>query len=205
MFETLINNITNFNVTESLMSANPLAIYITIFISLFLNGLTNLPSSQIIYLTLGYLTNINGFNFYLAVLLGAIGNTLGNLFLYRLIYNNSDFINSKLAKTLNINFTTLEKYNSYFKNKWWGWLILGKLTPSIKVLVPIICGTSKISYLRATVIFFLGSLFWAIGVTYLGFYFGKESSLLEFYIIVTLIYAIIGFFVYKKNSSDKKI
>ena len=203
MFETLINNITSFNITESLTSANPVTIYITIFISLFLNGLTNLPSSQIIYLTLGYLININSFNFYLAVLLGSIANTLGNLFLYRLIYNNSDFINSKLAKTLNINFVTLEKYNSYFKNKWWGWLILGKLTPSIKVLVPIICGISKISYLRACIIFFLGSLFWAMAVTYLGFYFGKESSLLEFYIIVTLIYAVIGFFVYKKNNSNK--
>lgn len=201
MFEILINNVTNFNITESLTSANPVTIYVTIFVSLFLNGLTNLPSSQIIYLTLGYIININNFNFYLAVLLGAIGNTLGNLFLYRVIYNHSDFINSKLAKTLNINFTVLEKYNSYFKNKWWGWLILGKLTPSIKVLVPIICGISKISYLRASIIFFFGSLFWAMAVTYLGFYFGKESSLLKFYIIVTVIYAVIGFFVYHKNNS----
>ena len=200
----MTNLFSNFNITELLSIADASSIYSTIFITLFLNGLTNLPSSQIVYLTLGYLININSFNFYIAILLGAFGNTLGNLILYKLIYNNSDFINSKLAKTLNINNEVLEKYNSYFKNKWWGWLILGKLTPSIKVLVPIICGISKISFLRAGIIFFLGSLLWAAAVTYLGFYFGKESSLLEFYLIVTFIYIIIGFFVYRKNNSKRE-
>lgn len=201
----MIELFSNFNLTDSLTSTNPISIYITIFVTLFLNGLTNLPSSQIIYLTLGYLININSFNFYIAVLLGAFGNTVGNLILYRLIYNNSDLLNSKLAKTLNINNEILEKYNSYFKNKWWGWLILGKLTPSIKVLVPIICGLSKTSFYRATVIFFTGSLLWAMAVTYLGFYFGKESSLLEFYLIVTFVYVVIGIFVYRKNNSKKEV
>jgi membrane protein DedA with SNARE-associated domain len=197
----MLESFSNFDVSNLLSTADPISIYITIFASLFLNGLTNLPSSQIVYLTLGYLVSINSFNFYIAVLLGALGNTLGNLILYKLVYNNSNLINSKLAKMLNINPEFLEKYNSYFKNKWWGWLILGKLTPSIKVLVPIICGLSKISFSKATIIFFTGSLFWAMGVTYLGFYFGKESSLLEFYLIVTLIYIVIGAIVYKKNNS----
>jgi membrane protein DedA with SNARE-associated domain len=197
----MLESFSNFDVSNLLSTADPISIYITIFASLFLNGLTNLPSSQIVYLTLGYLVSINSFNFYIAILLGALGNTLGNLILYKLVYNNSNLINSKLAKMLNINPEFLEKYNSYFKNKWWGWLILGKLTPSIKVLVPIICGLSKISFSKATIIFFTGSLFWAMGVTYLGFYFGKESSLLEFYLIVTLIYIVIGAIVYKKNNS----
>ena len=176
----------------------PITIYISTFVSLFLNGATNLPSSQFIYLALGYLINVRDFNFYFAVILGAVANTLGNFVLYKIIMNNSDFLNSKLAKFLNLDPVRLDKYNNYFKHRWWGWLILCKMTPSVKVLVPIICGLSRIPTKRTITIFFLGSILWASIVTYLGYYFGKEASLLQFYIIVTCIYVFIGSFSYLK-------
>ncbi len=190
----------NLEISEHVTS---LAIYITTFVTLFFNGLTNLPSSQFVYLTLGYLINIKDFNFYIAILLGTIANTLGNLVLYYIILSNSEFLNSKLAKFLAIDSEKLLKYNDYFKNKWWGWLILGKITPSLKVLVPVICGLSKVSLKRTLVIFSVGSLIWAIIVTYLGYYFGKQANLLEFYLIITLIYIVIGALSYFKIKLSK--
>ena len=190
----------NLEISEHVTS---LAIYITTFVTLFFNGLTNLPSSQFVYLTLGYLINIKDFNFYIAILLGTIANALGNLVLYYIILSNSEFLNSKLAKFLAIDSEKLLKYNDYFKNKWWGWLILGKITPSLKVLVPVICGLSKVSLKRTLVIFSVGSLIWAIIVTYLGYYFGKQANLLEFYLIITLIYIVIGALSYFKIKLSK--
>ncbi len=209
MQETITNtthqiySLFSLNLSEQISS---LTIYISTFVSLVLNGLTNLPSSQIVYLTLGYLINVNNFNFYVAIFLGALGNTIGNLILYKIIITHSDFLNSKLAKFLNINPENINRHNEYFKHRGWGWLILGKLTPSVKVLVPIICGMSRISFLKTSVIFFLGSLAWAIGVTYLGFYFGKQASLLQFYFIVTCIYIFIGslFYFLKISNKNKK-
>jgi membrane protein DedA with SNARE-associated domain len=207
MIETFSHNLNNllnifsaFNFSENVSA---LTIYISTFVSLFLNGLTNLPSSQIIYLTLGYLINVNNFNFYIAIFLGSLGNTLGNLLLYKIIYNNSDFLNSKFGKFMNIKSETLEKYTHYFRHRWWGWLIVGKLTPSLKVLVPVICGVSRISFSKAVIIFFTGSLVWASIVTYLGFYFGKQASLIQFYIIVTCVYILLGSLGYLKIKYNK--
>jgi len=192
------------NINSLLTNASETYIYITTFFSLLANGLINFPSSQIIYLTLGYLININSFNFYVAILLGAIGNTIGNFILYYLIYNNSHFLNDKLAFLLNTKNETLNIYTEKFKNKWWGWLIIGKLTPSVKVFVPIICGLSKISASKSFVIFFVGSLVWASVVTYLGFYFGKQASLLNFYLIVTCVYIFVGLAGYLKLKYTEK-
>lgn len=192
------------NITELLTNATPSQIYSIIFTSLIANGLINIPSSQIIYLTLGYLININSFNFYWAILLGATGNTIGNLILYKIIYNNSNFLNSKALIFLGVKSETLSKYNDSFKHKWWGWLILGKLTPSVKVFVPIVCGLSKISFEKSIIIFFTGSFLWASMVTYLGFYFGKQSSLINFYIVVTLVYFVIGVYSYLKMKDKNK-
>ncbi len=191
------------NITDLLTKANPSQIYSIIFTTLIANGLFNIPSSQIIYLTLGYLININDFNFYWAVFLGTLGNTIGNLILYKIIYKNSNFLNNKVLLFLGVKSETLFKYNDTFKNKWWGWLILGKLTPSVKVFVPIICGLSKIDLKKSIIIFFTGSLLWAIIVTYLGFYFGKQSSLINFYLAVTLIYILIGTYGYLKMKNKK--
>jgi membrane protein DedA with SNARE-associated domain len=195
----------NLNVADAITNASSTSIYYLTFISLVSNGLTNLPSSQIIYLTLGYAINLNNFNYLLAILIGAFGNTLGNLILYKLAYTNSDFFNLKIIKILNIKKELLENLSHKFKNKWWGWLILGKLTPSVKVFVPIVCGLIRISFLRACAIFFIGSFLWASLVTYIGFYFGKQASLSTFYTAVTVIYLIICLFVYLRVlSTDKK-
>ncbi len=176
-----------------------LYIYLGTFISLILNGAINVPSSQIIYLTLGYLISNSTFNPYLAILLGATGNTIGNFILYKIIYSNSDFINSGLAKVLNINSEKINKYTLYFNKHGLWWLVFAKLIPTAKVFVPIIAGLSKISLTRSIFIFFAGSLLWAIMVTYLGYYFGKQVNIFQFYLIVAGVYAAVMVISYLYN------
>lgn len=182
---------------------NPTLVYPALFILLFLNGLTNLPSSQIVYLTFGYfLTRYPQF-FALGIILGTVGNTIGNYILHNIVSKHHDFLNSKLAKLMGIRKDLLGIFMDKVNKKGTVWLIVGKVTPSIKVLVPVVTGLSKVSKGKAVAIFFLGSLVWACVVTYLGYYFGKSASLVQFYIIVTCIYFVIGLYGYFKLKNRK--
>ena len=201
-FSELYNNISILFSIDSTLS--PFAIYTSLFFSLFLNGLINIPSSQIIYLTLGYLVNRSDFDIYIAILAGSLGNTLGNLILYYIIKSKNVYLNQKIRSFFNISEDKLEKYNKIINQKGYLWLIIGKLTPSVKVLVPIICGISNLSFIKTFIIFFTGSVLWACMVTYLGYYFGKMASLKEFYIIVSLIYILIGLSLYLFAKFRKK-
>lgn len=82
---------------------------------------------------------------------------------------------------MDINREKIEKYTQMIQKHGTLWLIIGKATPSVKVFVPIVAGVAKISRLRAIAIFFLGSLIWAAGITYLGYHFGQRLDLAEFY------------------------
>lgn len=199
----MLESLATLDLNNLITSTSSTVVYFTTLIALVLNGLLNIPSSQIFYLTLGYMHNLADFNIYIAIILGAIGNTIGNYILYLIIYKNSDGLNSRFVKFLNIDKSKLEKYSMHFQNKWWGYLILGKLTPSIKVFVPIMCGLSKVSKIKSIIIFGAGSTIWALMVTMLGSYFGKQASLIDFYLIVTLVYVLIGFFVYFKYGNKK--
>ena len=46
------------------------------------------------------------------------------------------------------------KYKKYIENKGYFWLIIGKVTPSVKVFVPIIAGLSDIKTKKVLFIFF---------------------------------------------------
>jgi membrane protein DedA with SNARE-associated domain len=141
------------------------------------------------------------------ILIGAIGNTIGNMVLYKLIHRHSDFLNSKIAKLLNIDLVKLDYYMKQIETRGVWWLVVGKCVPSLKVLVPILVGLSDIGIKKAVSIFFLGSLLWATLVTYLGYHFGKSANLIQFYLIVICIYIAIGLLTsyrMKQNSKDNK-
>ena len=58
--------------------------YIGIFGLMISNGVITLPSSQILYIITGYFIFTGELNFALASLMGALGNTIGNIILYEL-------------------------------------------------------------------------------------------------------------------------
>lgn len=197
-----LETILNLNISENL---SPFSVYVTLFFSLFLNGLTNIPSSQIIYLTFGYILTKNILiSPVYGILIGTIGNTIGNTVLYKIINRHNDFLNSKIAKFMNIDLVKLDYYMKQIEIRGAWWLVVGKCVPSLKVLVPILIGLSDMGIKKAVSIFFLGSLLWATLVTYLGYHFGKSANLIQFYIIVTFIYIIIGIITsYRLNKRSK--
>lgn len=78
------------------------------------------------------------------------------------------------------------------------WLVVSKLIPSVKVLVPVATGLAKMNNIKATIIFFLGSLLWAGLLTGIGYYFGDKVNLVGFFAVLFIVYFVIGLFGYKR-------
>lgn len=173
--------------------------YFGIFILLILNGAFNFPSSQIIYLITGYFVSVGKLSFIPVILAGAIGNTIGNFIVYRLVYKYGE---SAIRKFLFIKkeilSETLEKLHKEFSNKGVWWLFLGKLIPSIKVFIPAVAGIAKVSNPVAFLVFFFGSLVWAIIVNYIGYEFGENITLKGYAIVMSIVGFFIIYITYKK-------
>lgn len=152
---------------------------------------------------MGYLSATNSsYNPIFIIIFGSLGNTLGNFILYYLIYTKSNFFTLKLKTLLNINDNKLNIYTDKIKKHSFVWLLLGKLTPSVKVFIPFVAAILKINPMISALIFFLGSLVWASILVSIGYFFGEKVSLLNFYLILGSIY-LISFLVFKFKSSKK--
>jgi membrane-associated protein len=157
------------------------SIYSILFLSLLSNGIFNIPSSQFVYITFGYILTVKEISAVTGILLGTIANTISNYILYLICLKGSNNVSGRLSKFIDVNKEKIDKYIILLQKRGILWMIIGKSIPSLKVFIPIIAGLANISKLRALIIFFFGSLIWACGITYIGYHFGKKLDLAEFY------------------------
>ncbi|MEN9551872.1 MAG: hypothetical protein RI935_249 [Candidatus Parcubacteria bacterium] len=173
--------------------------YIGIFVLMTLNGVVNFPSSQILYLLVGFLIATSPLLFVPSLIAGALGNTLGNMISFLLIKKYDKPLAQKL---LLMDDATFEKGHSIIKKlfdqKGIWWLFIAKLIPSLKVFVPIIAGLSKIRNLIMFFIFLFTSFIWGGLLISIGYFFGKNVSLTYLPIVSLSIATLIIFILYKK-------
>ncbi|MEI6810622.1 MAG: VTT domain-containing protein [Candidatus Nomurabacteria bacterium] len=172
--------------------------YLAIFVLMLTNGIANLPSSQLLYLIAGYFIATGNLLFIPTIIIGALGNTIGNIITFLLIRKYEKPLARKL---LMLNEETFNKIHSAlhttFTHRGMWWIFLGKLTPSIKAFIPIVAGLASTPIKLTSFIFLSASLLWAILLTSLGFYFGEHVTLQSFTAISLTIGGIIIFVVYK--------
>ena len=175
--------------------------YAAIFVLMVANGIVNFPSSQILYLIVGYFVATGNLVFGTAVLAGALGNTIGNFVTYSLI---KKYEHPLARKLLMMNETTFNKIHSAlsdtFSRRGIWWLFVGKLTPSVKAFIPILAGLARTPPVITTFIFLSASFVWATGIIYLGKTFGEHVSLTSYLTVSFLIGGTIIFILYKNIS-----
>src|SRR4051812_160889 len=105
--------------------------YAAIFLLMIANGMINFPSSQVLYLIVGYFVATGKLSFAEAVVAGAIGNTIGNIAIYLLI---KKYDQPLARKILMMDETMFKKVHTAlhetFSRRGTWWLFIGKLTPS---------------------------------------------------------------------------
>ncbi len=180
--------------------------YAAIFVLMVANGIVNFPSSQILYLIVGYFISTGNLVFGTALMAGALGNTLGNFVAYSLI---KKYEHPLARKLLMMNESTFNKihgalHETFSKRGLW-WLFVGKLTPSVKAFIPILAGLARTPVFITTLIFLVASFVWAAGIIYIGYAFGEHVSLSSFLAVSFLIGASIVFILYKNIAKKLKV
>lgn len=177
--------------------------YISIFVLMVANGIVNFPSSQVLYLVVGYFVSRGDISFLGAVLSGGIGNTIGNIATLLLVRKYEHPLARKL---LMMNETTFKKVHDAlsdtFSERGIWWLFVGKLTPSVKAFIPVVAGLSATPILATSFLFLSASLIWATGIIYLGYTFGEHVSLSSFLGVSFAIGITIVYIIYKRISKS---
>lgn len=177
--------------------------YAAIFILMIGNGIFNFPSSQILYLVVGYFVSTGNLAFLGAVLAGGAGNTIGNIIAYALV---KKYERNLARKILMLDEKTFDKvhgalHETFSKKGIW-WLFIGKLTPSVKAFVPVVAGMARTPARITSFIFLAASFIWAAAIIYIGYAFGEHVTLRSFLSVSFIIGAIIIFIVYRKVAKN---
>jgi membrane protein YqaA with SNARE-associated domain len=136
------------------------ASYFGIFVLMIANGAVSFPSSQILYIVAGYFIAQGSLSLVGVALVGALGNTIGNVILYELVRKHGrTFIERiKLFPT-----RELAKVEHAFKKKGAWFLFVGKLLPAIKVFPRSFCIAHVRRFIHlVTRIYFYRIFFWKI-------------------------------------------
>jgi membrane-associated protein len=161
--------------------------YLGIFILMFSNGIFSFPSSQILYIIVGYFVATGVLSFPLAILSGAMGNTLGNIALYELAREHG--INAAL-KFLPMKPNHIAKAHRFFEKKGLGFLFIAKLLPTLKVFVPIFGGIGKAPRVLYAALMFLASCIWAFVFIEIGLFFGENTDVWKRYSVGLAVFSI---------------
>ena len=125
-------------------------------------------------------------NFYILVFWGLLGTILGSLpwyYLGRLVNEKrlSNFLNKK-GKYLGISSNDLNKSKRWFDKYGISLVFWGRLVPGIRTLISVPAGIELMPLRKFLIWTTLGSLIWILFLTYAGYVFGENYSIVETYL-----------------------
>jgi membrane protein DedA with SNARE-associated domain len=175
--------------------------YVGIFGLMVANGFLSFPSSQILYIVVGYFIGTGTLLLLPASLMGALGNTVGNVLLYEAIRRHG----ITYVKRFQIfREEDIRKVEIVFYKKGLWFLFVGKLLPAIKVFIPIPAALGKVHRGKFAAIMLLSSWIWSLMFITIGYFFGKGAVMWKSYgIILMIVAAVIVFLFYRMlNAKD---
>jgi membrane protein DedA with SNARE-associated domain len=175
--------------------------YVAIFGLMTANGLFSFPSSQILYIVVGYFVGTGELALIPAIILGALGNTIGNVALYEIARKHGVKASLAYLPLTQDHITRLERY---FARKGLLYLFLAKLTPALKVFVPVAAGIAKTPRIPLAIILFTTSVIWAGAFVAIGYYFGASADTWKKYSVALLFIAVfVTIFAYRGFQNEK--
>ncbi|MFH7903479.1 MAG: DedA family protein [Candidatus Aenigmatarchaeota archaeon] len=175
-----------------------------IFVLSFLETLFAPLPSEIVLPFAGYLAYLekNYFIFILAILIGALGNTLGSIPLYYLGYFGRDLV-EKYGKYFFISRKRLNTAENWFNKNALITVFALRFVPGFRSLISIPAGIFKMDLKRYFILTFFGFLIWNSFLVSLGFFLGEYwqmslnySKEIEMFAII-IVFAIIAYLIIK--------
>ena len=165
---------------------NSTVAYLTICLAMFLENLIPPIPSEIIMPLGGFFVYQQKLNFYILVFWGLLGTILGSLpwyYLGRLVNEKrlSKFLDKK-GKYLGISSDDLTKSKRWFDKYGVSLVFWGRLIPGIRTLISVPAGIELMPFSKFLIWTALGSCIWVSRLTYAGYLFGENYSIIETYL-----------------------
>lgn len=166
-----------------------------------------LTPGTLFLLLFGYAAFINGTNLGVIILVAAIGGVLGDLIGYAIgRYGGAWLIrHKKILKEVHI-----EQGRGFFSKHGGKSIFVGRFVGPIRPIVPLVAGSIRMSIKRFLFWNILSACLWATIYLVAGYFFGSYARTIESYvseasIVVAVILAICGFFVYRHKKRQAKL
>ncbi len=176
--------------------------YLGIFFLMIANGFISFPSSQILYIIVGYFIGTGYLALLPASFLGALGNTIGNIMLYETVRRYGI---GALKKFQIYREEEIRKVEVVFRRRGAWFLFIGKLLPAIKVFVPIPAGLGKMRRDLFTVIMFVTSWLWSFVFIAIGYFFGRSTQVFKTYAFVLLLVAFVIVYLFYRYLNSPEV
>ena len=184
IFENFLTSIPDY--VSLAVEKNSLIAYLTICLAMFLENIIPPIPSEIIMPLGGFFVYQQKLNFYIVVFWGLLGTILGSLpwyYLGRLINEKriSDFLEKK-GKYLGISSNDLTKSKRWFDKYGVSLVFWGRLVPGIRTLISVPAGIELMPLKKFLIWTTFGSFIWVALLTYAGYLFGENYSMIETYL-----------------------
>lgn len=161
--------------------------------------------SEIIMPFSGYLVFLGKFSLWQVIFWGAFGNLIGSIAAYFLGFYGGRPLIEKYGKYILISREEIEWADRWFKKYGSFSIFFSRLLPVVRTFISLPAGISRMPFWKFSLYTFLGSLPWALFLTYVGVVSGENWKNLENYfrkfdwLIIIIIIAAIGWWLYKKT------
>ena len=198
------------------VETNSIIAYLVICMAMFLENIIPPIPSEIIMPLGGFFVYQQKLNFYVLVFWGLIGTIAGSLpwyYLGRLVNEKrlSNFLDKK-GKYVGITSGDLAKSKRWFDKYGVSLVFWGRLVPGIRTLISVPAGMELMPLRKFLIWTTLGSLIWVTLLTYAGYIFGENYTIIETYLdqikyvvkpilLLVLFFFLIKFFLrfFKRN------
>ncbi|GEM_PF-903271 len=176
--------------------------YVGIFGLMTANGIFSFPSSQILYILVGYFVGTGYLGLIPASLIGALGNTAGNVLLYELVRARGVHYIEKFSIFRK---SDIRRVQIIFKKKGLFFLFIGKLLPAIKVFIPIPAALGRVHRGTFTMLMFSSSWIWSLVFISIGYFFGKNTGVWKSYGAILMVIAFFVMFLFYRMINSKEV
>lgn len=168
-----------------------------------------LPSEIIMPLG-GLMVHQGYFSIWSVTLAGTIGNLVGGAIAYYVGKTGGRVFVKKYGRYVLLSEKHLDQSERWFNQRGEATVFWSRLLPAVRTFISLPAGIAHMDFLKFAIYTTIGSFPWALGLTYVGYFFGENWSLMNTYlhemnyILWALAAVAIGVFFWRKKRKAKR-